>query len=70
MKRTITIFAALFFGGALAVAYATTGVKDFSQRWTAAQNALTVAHHGIPEEKLHARALEILRTRVVAADEV
>jgi hypothetical protein len=60
MTRPMIIFAALFFGGALVAAYGTSD-NTFETRWTAAQNALTVAHHGsIPEEKLHARALEIL----------
>lgn len=60
MSRVLIISAALFFGGVLVAAYGTSD-NTFETRWTAAQNALTVAHTGgIPEEKLHARALELL----------
>jgi hypothetical protein len=60
MTRPMIIFAGLFFGGMLVAAYGTSD-NTFETRWTATQNALTVAHKGgIPEEKLHARALGIL----------
>jgi hypothetical protein len=59
--RALIICAGLFFNGVLVAAYGTSD-NTFDVRWTAIQNALTVAHHGgLTEQKLHARALEIQR---------
>ena len=49
--------------------FVTAQPETFSSRWQHATSELEQIHLKIPNEKLHAQALEILRTRTVADDD-
>jgi len=61
MKRALIILIAVFVGGVLAAAFASSSKTNFDGRWTAAHDDLIAVQANISEEKLHTRALEILR---------
>ena len=65
----IVIVAAV--GSLLATALATSAEiePNFDDRWTSANNDLMKAQPAIPYAQLHAKALEILRGRILASDE-
>ena len=68
MKRILITTTAL---AALGLAFiASTNGETVTERIDNAVHDLEKAHAPIPHEALHARALEILRGRTVAADEV
>jgi hypothetical protein len=68
MKRSL-IAAALAAATIGAAAYAVPTPTDFNIRWTNAMRDLATVQSAIPQEKLHARALEILRGMTVARDD-
>jgi len=65
--RTLAVLTA---AGLLALGLGTSGnAPTFNIRWGHAMTDIATTQTPIPHEKLHAKALEILRGRTVAADD-
>ena len=61
IRRPVTrIILAFVFFGSLAAAFAASS-NSFNDRWTTARDDVVAAQRDIPQQKLHDRALEILR---------
>jgi hypothetical protein len=65
--RTLAI---LIAAGLLALGLGASGnTPTFNTRWSNSMTDIATTQTPIPHEKLHAKALEILRGRTVAADD-
>jgi hypothetical protein len=71
MKRLLlTVAAIVAIGGVMATAIVGGTSPDFKTRWLTATTDLTATQASIPHAQLHAKGIEILRVRTLAADEV
>ena len=71
MKRLLlTVAAIVAIGGVMATAIVGSTSPDFKTCWLTAAADLTATQAPIPYAQLHAKGIEILRVRTLAADEV